>query len=60
MSKMLEEIREQPAALERTLKAELRGFEQLRARFAKERPKFVVLAARGHLGQRRSIWALSD
>lgn len=47
MSKMLEEIREQPAALERTLKAELRGFEQLRARFAKERPKFIVLAARG-------------
>lgn len=47
MSKMLEEIREQPAALERTLKAELRGFEQLRRRFALEKPRFVVLAARG-------------
>jgi glucosamine--fructose-6-phosphate aminotransferase (isomerizing) len=47
MSKMLEEIREQPAALERTLKAELRGMERLRARFEKERPRFVVLAARG-------------
>jgi glucosamine--fructose-6-phosphate aminotransferase (isomerizing) len=47
MSKMKEEIREQPAALDRTLKAELRGFERLRARFAKERPRLVVLAARG-------------
>ncbi|MBI5083220.1 MAG: SIS domain-containing protein [Acidobacteria bacterium] len=47
MSKMLEEIREQPGALERTLKAELRGAERLRARFEKERPRFVVLAARG-------------
>ncbi|MBI5282999.1 MAG: SIS domain-containing protein [Candidatus Solibacter usitatus] len=47
MSKMLEEIREQPEALERTLKAELRGAEKLRARFEKERPRFVVLAARG-------------
>ncbi len=47
MSKMLEEIREQPAALERTLKAELRGFEKLRRRFAQQRPRFVVLAARG-------------
>jgi glucosamine--fructose-6-phosphate aminotransferase (isomerizing) len=47
MSKMLAEIREQPTALERTLKAELRGFERLRARFEKERPRLVVLAARG-------------
>lgn len=47
MSKMMEEIREQPAALERTLKAELLGIEKLRARFAKEKPRFVVLAARG-------------
>ncbi|MBL0157553.1 MAG: SIS domain-containing protein [Bryobacterales bacterium] len=47
MSKMLEEIREQPLALERTLKAELRGMEKLRARFEKQRPRFVVLAARG-------------
>jgi glucosamine--fructose-6-phosphate aminotransferase (isomerizing) len=47
MSKMKEEIREQPAALERTLKAELRGFERLRAHFAKQPPRMVVLAARG-------------
>ncbi|MBI4890492.1 MAG: SIS domain-containing protein [Acidobacteria bacterium] len=47
MSKMLEEIREQPAALERTLKAELRGVERLRAKFEKEKPRLVVLAARG-------------
>lgn len=43
----MEEIREQPAALERTLKGELRGIEKLRARFEKQRPRFVVLAARG-------------
>jgi glucosamine--fructose-6-phosphate aminotransferase (isomerizing) len=47
MSKMLDEIREQPAALERTLKADLRGIEKLRARFEREKPRFVVLAARG-------------
>lgn len=47
MSKMLAEIREQPTALERTLKAELRGIERLRARFEKTPPRLVVLAARG-------------
>ena len=32
MSKMLEEIRQQPGALERTLKSELRTIEKLRRR----------------------------
>jgi glutamine---fructose-6-phosphate transaminase (isomerizing) len=47
MSKMLEEIREQPAALERTLESELRGVEELRRRFQSNRPKLIILAARG-------------
>ena len=44
---MLEEIRQQPAALERTLAAEWRAVERLKQRFAKERPRLIVLAARG-------------
>lgn len=44
---MLDEIRQQPAALERTLAGELRGIERLKALFAKQRPRLVVLAARG-------------
>ena len=47
MSKMLEEIREQPEALERTLRGELPGIEQLRLRLAKNRPRMILLAARG-------------
>jgi glucosamine--fructose-6-phosphate aminotransferase (isomerizing) len=47
MSKMIEEIREQPAALAKTLKAELRSIEKLKLRLEKRRPKFIVLAARG-------------
>ena len=47
MSKMLEEIREQPAALERTLKSELNAIEQLRDVLQKKRPRLIVLAARG-------------
>jgi glucosamine--fructose-6-phosphate aminotransferase (isomerizing) len=47
MSKMLEEIRQQPSALERTFRSELKGIEKLRALFAKNRPKFIILAARG-------------
>ena len=47
MSKMLEEIREQPAALERTLESELKAIEQLRALFQRKRPSLIVLAARG-------------
>lgn len=47
MSKMLEEIRQQPAALEKTLQSGLRQAEALRKRFEKNRPRLVVLAARG-------------
>lgn len=47
MSKMLDEIRQQPVALERTLRGELRGAEQLRAVLAHKRPRLIILAARG-------------
>ena len=47
MSKMLEEVREQPAALDRTLRSELKKAEKLRAIFTKNRPKLIMLAARG-------------
>jgi glutamine---fructose-6-phosphate transaminase (isomerizing) len=47
MSQMLAEIREQPAALERTLHGELKGIEDLRRRLAAQRPRLVLLAARG-------------
>ena len=47
MSKMVEEIRQQPTALEKTIRLELRGFEKLRQRFAAKPPRLVVLAARG-------------
>jgi glucosamine--fructose-6-phosphate aminotransferase (isomerizing) len=47
MSKMLEEIRQQPEVLERTLRGGLRQAEALRKRFEKSRPRLVVLAARG-------------
>jgi glutamine---fructose-6-phosphate transaminase (isomerizing) len=47
MSRMLEEIREQPGALERTLSQELSGVEALKRRLTTNRPRFVVLAARG-------------
>jgi glutamine---fructose-6-phosphate transaminase (isomerizing) len=47
MSKMLEEIREQPGALERTLDSDLRAVEELRRRLQSHRPRMVVLAARG-------------
>jgi glucosamine--fructose-6-phosphate aminotransferase (isomerizing) len=47
MSKMLEEIQEQPQALERTLISELSGVEELRRRLEKQRPRLIVLAARG-------------
>src|SRR5690349_17437942 len=47
MSKMLDEIREQPTALERTLKGELRGADKLRELFAEKRPRLILLAARG-------------
>src|SRR5579862_4092343 len=47
MSLMLDEIREQPAVLETALREELSTFRALCSRFEKERPRFVVLAARG-------------
>ncbi len=47
MSKMLEEIRQQPAVLERTLVSELRRIERFRQELQKRKPKLIVLAARG-------------
>ncbi|HYZ87203.1 MAG TPA: SIS domain-containing protein, partial [Bryobacteraceae bacterium] len=47
MSFMLEEIRQQPGALERTLKQELRSVEKLRRKLESHRPRFLMLAARG-------------
>ena len=47
MSRMMEEIREQPAALERTLTGGLRRVESLRKLVAARRPKLIVLVARG-------------
>jgi glutamine---fructose-6-phosphate transaminase (isomerizing) len=44
---MLEEIHEQPAALERTLLAEQKAIEELRSLLERRRPKFIMLAARG-------------
>ena len=44
---MLEEIRQQPDALDRTLRGELPGAEQLRKSFRERRPRTIVLAARG-------------
>src|SRR5437016_5218997 len=47
MSRMLEEIRQQPAALARTVAAEARHVEQFRREIDGWRPKLIVLAARG-------------
>lgn len=47
MSQMLAEIREQPHALERTLHEELKPIEELRRRLDVQRPRLVLLAARG-------------
>jgi glucosamine--fructose-6-phosphate aminotransferase (isomerizing) len=47
MSKMLEETRQQPNALARTLEEALRPLEGLRAQFERHRPRSVVLVARG-------------
>ncbi len=44
---MREEIRQQPAALERTLRLEVRNVERLRRRLATRRPRLIILAARG-------------
>lgn len=47
MSKMLAEIREQPEALERTLRAGIRPIERFRRRLERRRPRQVLLVARG-------------
>lgn len=47
MSQMLAEIRQQPEALERTLRDELGAIEQLKVRLARQRPRMILLAARG-------------
>ena len=47
MSTMRDEIRQQPAAIERTLKGEWRGVQKLRTLLSERRPRFIVLAARG-------------
>jgi glucosamine--fructose-6-phosphate aminotransferase (isomerizing) len=44
---MLEEIRQQPDALERTLLSGLRATGELKKELAKRRPRFIVLVARG-------------
>ncbi|HEX6547097.1 MAG TPA: SIS domain-containing protein, partial [Bryobacteraceae bacterium] len=47
MSTMRDEIRQQPASIERTLKSEWKQTQKLRAVFENRRPRFIVLAARG-------------
>src|SRR6201988_4597597 len=47
MSKMRDEIRQQPDALDRTLRRELKGIEKLKRRLASNPPRMIVLAARG-------------
>lgn len=47
MSKMLEEIREQPDALERTFREELSQTRQLKKRLSGARPRMIMLVARG-------------
>ncbi len=44
---MLEEIRQQPSALEKTIAAEARHIEKFRGAIAGRLPKLIVLAARG-------------
>jgi glucosamine--fructose-6-phosphate aminotransferase (isomerizing) len=47
MSRMLDEIRQQPETLARTLSSELRRIEKFRASAGRKKPRLVVLAARG-------------
>jgi glucosamine--fructose-6-phosphate aminotransferase (isomerizing) len=47
MSRMLDEIREQPGALERTLSEELRRLPRFQRLIGKKPPRLVVLVARG-------------
>jgi glucosamine--fructose-6-phosphate aminotransferase (isomerizing) len=44
---MLEEIRQQPGALEKTLRGELRRFERFKRTLEKRKPRLIVLCARG-------------
>ncbi|HTC88438.1 MAG TPA: SIS domain-containing protein, partial [Bryobacteraceae bacterium] len=44
---MRDEIREQPAVLERTLRAERGPIEELRKILARDPPRLIMLAARG-------------
>jgi glutamine---fructose-6-phosphate transaminase (isomerizing) len=44
---MLEEIRQQPAVLERTLRREIRLIERFKRVIEKRKPRLIVLAARG-------------
>ncbi len=46
-SNMLQEIRQQPAVLERTLNSELPRMGPLQKQFERSRPRLIVLAARG-------------
>src|ERR1041384_7008768 len=47
MSRMLDEIRQQPAALQRTLAGEIKRVEKFKRRIEKRRPRLIVLVARG-------------
>jgi glucosamine--fructose-6-phosphate aminotransferase (isomerizing) len=47
MSRMLEEIRQQPESLARTLASELRRAEKFKALMDRRKPRLVVLVARG-------------
>jgi len=47
MSKMIEETRQQPNALARTLEEALPSLDELRGHFERHRPRCVVLVARG-------------
>ena len=47
MSRMLDEIRQQPEALARTLAEELKKIEKFRLAMERKKPRLVVLAARG-------------
>jgi glucosamine--fructose-6-phosphate aminotransferase (isomerizing) len=47
MSRMLEEIRQQPETLARTLSSAIRPIERLKRVLAARRPKLIVLVARG-------------
>ncbi|HLH44870.1 MAG TPA: SIS domain-containing protein [Bryobacteraceae bacterium] len=47
MSSMLEEIRHQPDALDRTLERGLREMRELNRRLKRDRPRLVAIAARG-------------